>query len=102
MLSGGTAPALDKSMLDAGQRDIRRQVHVALAKVTIDIGRRRHFYTAIAAVMELLNALTRVDDRSPQGRAVLQEALEVAVLVNHRSFRMSLMRSGRRSVTRKP
>jgi len=80
-VSGGTAPALDKSVLDAGQRDIRRQVHETLAKVTVDIGRRRTFNTAIAAVMELLNALTRFDDRSPQGRAVLQEALEVAVLV---------------------
>ena len=68
-------------MLDSGQRDIRRQVHETLAKVTVDIGRRRHFNTAIAAVMELLNALGRFDDRSPQGRAVLQEALEVAVLV---------------------
>ena len=56
-------------------------MHETLAKVTVDIGRRRHFNTAIAAVMELLNALGRFDDRSPQGRAVLQEALEVAVLV---------------------
>jgi leucyl-tRNA synthetase len=80
-VSGGAAPALDRSTLDAGQRDIRRQVHETLAKVTVDIGRRRTFNTAIAAVMELLNSLARFDDRSPQGRAVLQEALEVVVLV---------------------
>ena len=80
-VSAGPAPALEKSSLDAASRDIRRQVHATLAKVTIDIGRRRHFNTAIAAVMELLNSLARFDDRSAQGRAVMQEALEVAVLV---------------------
>ncbi len=31
--------------------------------------------------MELLNSLARFDDRSPQGRAVMQEALEVVVLM---------------------
>ena len=80
-VSGGAAPALDPTTLDTGQRDIRRQVHETVAKVTVDIGRRRHFNTAIAAVMELTNSLGRFEDRSPQGRAVLQEALEVAVLV---------------------
>jgi leucyl-tRNA synthetase len=80
-VSGAAAPPLDKTSLDARQRDIRRQVHETLAKVTVDIGRRRHFNTAIAAVMELLNSLARFDDRSPQGRAVLQEALEYVVLM---------------------
>jgi leucyl-tRNA synthetase len=79
--SGAPAPPLDKPSLDARQRDVRRQVHETLAKVTVDIGRRRHFNTAIAAVMELLNSLARFDDRSPQGRAVLQEALEYVVLM---------------------
>jgi leucyl-tRNA synthetase len=79
-VSGGRAPALDRTALDAGQRAIRRQVHATLAKVGVDIGRRRTFNTAIAAVMELTNALVRFDDRSPQGRAVMQEALEIVVL----------------------
>ena len=65
----------------APQRDMRRQVHETLAKVTTDIGRRRTFNTAIAAVMELMNSLARFEDRSPQGRAVVQEALEIVVLV---------------------
>ncbi len=47
----------------------------------VDIGRRRTFNNAIAAAHELLNSLARFDDRSPQGRAVLQEALDVLVLV---------------------
>ena len=42
-----------------GARDLRRQAHQTLAKVTGDIGRRRVFNTAIAAVMELLNGIGR-------------------------------------------
>jgi len=80
-VGAGAAPALDVGALDAAQRTLRRQVHETLAKVTTDIGRRRTFNTAIAAVMELMNAVARFDDRSPQGRAVVQEALEVVVLV---------------------
>ena len=79
-VGGGPVSALDHTALDAGQRDMRRQVHETLAKVTGDIGRRRTFNTAIAAVMELTNSLGRFDDRSPQGRAVQQEALEIVVL----------------------
>ena len=49
----GPATPLDKAALDDAQRAIRRQAHHTLAKVTDDIGRRRTFNTAIAAVMEL-------------------------------------------------
>jgi leucyl-tRNA synthetase len=76
----GPAAALDVPSLSPAQRDLRRQVHETLAKVTTDIGRRRTFNTAIAAVMELMNSLARSDDRSSQGRAVMQEALEIVVL----------------------
>jgi leucyl-tRNA synthetase len=76
----GPAVGLDAPSLGPAQRDLRRQVHETLAKVTVDIGRRRTFNTAIAAVMELMNSLARSDDRSPQGRAVMQEALEIVVL----------------------
>jgi leucyl-tRNA synthetase len=78
--SAGAPPALDRAALTPAQRELRRAVQQTLAKVTDDIGRRRTFNTAIAAVMELLNTLTRFDDRSPQGRAVLQEAYEVAIV----------------------
>jgi leucyl-tRNA synthetase len=74
------APALEPASLSAPQRELRRQVHETLVKVTNDIGRRRTFNTAIAAVMELSNALARFEDRSPQGRALMQEALEIVVL----------------------
>lgn len=77
----GAAEALDLQLLDTAQRNLRRIVHQTLAKATDDIGRRRTFNTAIAAVMEMLNALQAFEDRSPQGRAVRQEALEVAVML---------------------
>ncbi|HSG91770.1 MAG TPA: leucine--tRNA ligase, partial [Pseudomonadales bacterium] len=80
-LQSGPAARVEPEALDAGQRALRRQVHQALAKVGDDIGRRRTFNTAIAAVMELLNAIVRFEDVSPQGHAVMQEALELAVLM---------------------
>jgi len=72
----GPAPALDAQALDAAQRDVRRQVHATTLKVGDDISRRMSFNTAVAAMMELVNALARSEDGSPQGRAVMQEALE--------------------------
>jgi leucyl-tRNA synthetase len=80
-VSLGAAPDLDVAALDDVQRALRRQVHETLAKVSHDLGRRRTFNTAIAAIMELMNALGRSEDRSPQGRAIMQEALEVVVLM---------------------
>jgi len=63
------------------QRDLRRITHQTLAKVTDDYARRRVFNTAIAAVMELMNAVAKFDDRSEAGVAVTQEALEMAVIM---------------------
>jgi leucyl-tRNA synthetase len=79
--SAGPAPRLDSGALSDAQRELRRAAHQALATATDDIGRRRNFNTAIAAVMELLNSISRFADASPQGRAVRQEALEIATLV---------------------
>ena len=77
----GAPPPLDAAALTGPQRELRRQAHQALAKATDDIGRRRNFNTAIAAMMELLNAIRGAEDSSPQGRAVRQEALAIEVLV---------------------
>ncbi|RRN79648.1 leucine--tRNA ligase [Pseudoxanthomonas sp. SGD-10] len=77
----GPAPALDVSALDAGQKALRRKTHETIEKVGHDYEVRHAFNTAIAAVMELLNAVSKFDDASPQGRAVRQEALEAAVLL---------------------
>ncbi len=77
----GAAGGSDLSLLTPELRGLRRQAHQMLAKATDDIGRRRTFNTAIAAVMELLNAVAKAEDSSPAARAVRQEALELAVLV---------------------
>jgi leucyl-tRNA synthetase len=79
-VSRGPPQALDKSSLNDAQRTIRRQTQQTLAKVTDDLGRRRTYNTAIAAVMELLNALAKFPQTEPQDRSVMQEALEVAVI----------------------
>jgi leucyl-tRNA synthetase len=79
-VSAGPVPALDLASLAPAQKALRRTVHQTLAKVTDDIGRRRTFNTAIAAVMELLNAIGRFEDATPQGRAVVQEAFEVVTI----------------------
>ena len=71
---------LDKPALTEPQRALRRHSHQTLAKVTDDIGRRRTFNTAIAAVMELLNAVAKFPQAGAQDRSVAQEALEIAVL----------------------
>jgi leucyl-tRNA synthetase len=79
-VSQESAPPLDRAALNEAQRGLRRQSHQTLAKVTDDLGRRRTFNTAIAAVMELLNALAKFPQTSPQDRSVAQEALEIAVM----------------------
>jgi leucyl-tRNA synthetase len=79
-VSVGAVAPLDKTRLNEAQRAIRRQAHHTLAKVTDDIGRRRTFNTAIAAVMELLNSLARFPQATAQDRSVVHEALDIAVL----------------------
>ncbi|MCR6687337.1 leucine--tRNA ligase [Pseudoxanthomonas sp.] len=75
------APAFDAAALDAGQKALRRKTHETIEKVGDDYGRRHSFNTAIAAVMELMNAVAKFDDGSDAGRGVRQEALEAAVLL---------------------
>ncbi len=78
---GEAHEALNPDTLDDPQRDLRRTVHGTIKKVSDDIGRRYTFNTAIAAVMELMNAVARFNLRNTQDRAVVHEALESAVLM---------------------
>ncbi|MGL4859778.1 MAG: class I tRNA ligase family protein, partial [Enterobacteriaceae bacterium] len=71
---GAVAP-LQRDNLQEAQGVLRRELHKTIAKVTDDIGRRQTFNTAIAAIMELLNKITRAEQESEQDRALLQEAL---------------------------
>ena len=67
--------------LHSSQADLRRTVHRTIAKASDDIGRRYKFNTAIAATMELLNAISNFKDNSNNGRAVCHEGLEAVVLL---------------------
>ncbi|MDI3323001.1 leucine--tRNA ligase [Pontibacterium granulatum] len=77
--NGGSSVALDTAALTDDQQALRRKVHETIQKVSDDIERRQTFNTAIAAVMELSNAIGKFVDVSEQGRAVTQEALCTAV-----------------------
>jgi len=80
-VDAGPASVLDVSALNARQKDLRRKTHQSIAKISDDLGRRYTFNTAVAASMELLNAITRFEDDSDAGRAVVHEALEAVVLM---------------------
>ncbi len=78
-LAAGTPGELIVDELNDAQQDLRRKTHATIAKVTDDYGRRQTFNTAIAAVMELINDVNKLADRStPLGLAVEREALEAA------------------------
>jgi leucyl-tRNA synthetase len=74
-------PEVDPAALDPAQKTLRRQLHETIAKVGDDYGRRHSFNTAIAALMELLNHVSKFDDMGDQGRAVRHEALQAMVLL---------------------
>jgi leucyl-tRNA synthetase len=80
-VASGAVKALDVTNLSDELQTLRRQTHLGLTKVSDDIGRRHTFNTAIAAIMELMNAVAKVTDDSQQARAVVQEALEIVVLM---------------------
>ncbi|MFB6327018.1 leucine--tRNA ligase [uncultured Pantoea sp.] len=75
----GATVALDVNSLNDEQKSLRRDLHKTIAKVADDIGRRQTFNTAIAAIMELMNKLTRAPQESEQDRALMQEALLAVV-----------------------
>jgi len=76
----GAVPALDPGNLNKEQKGLRRKTHQTIAKISDDIGRRSSFNTAVAAAMELLNAVNKLSDERDAG-AVVREALEAVVLM---------------------
>lgn len=81
-VDGGLVGAtVNSDGLNDAQKAVRRAVHQTIQKVGDDIGRRLTFNTAIAAVMELTNQLSKFEDDSELGRAVMQEALEAMALM---------------------
>ncbi|MDP1645052.1 MAG: leucine--tRNA ligase [Thiobacillus sp.] len=78
-VQGGAVAAFAGGELPEAAKTLRRQLHQTIQKVSDDIERRKQFNTAIAAVMELMNALARLDGDDATTRSVRQEALEAAV-----------------------
>ncbi len=77
----GVVPRYVSGELNAEQKALRFELHRTIQKVADDYGRRQQFNTAIAAVMELLNHLSKLTDKSPTSRAVAQEVLENTALM---------------------
>jgi leucyl-tRNA synthetase len=61
---------------EPGSGELARKTHETIAKVTDDIGRRFAFNTAIAAVMELVNELSREPD-GPESRFAAETAVSL-------------------------
>jgi leucyl-tRNA synthetase len=73
--SAGLAPEL---------RDLRRMTHRTIKKVSGDIEDRFHFNTAIAAIMELFNALNAAAPaavQSSEGVMVIKQGIETMIIL---------------------
>src|SRR5207244_235410 len=83
-LGGGEAPPPDRSRAatvpttEQG-RAFRRTIHETIQRVTDDIEREFHFNTAIAAIMELVNALQAFDAASGDGATADDQVRQLAL-----------------------
>ncbi|MGB5224942.1 MAG: leucine--tRNA ligase [Arenicellales bacterium] len=77
---GAVAEPIGTDLNDQGKA-LHRQIHLTIKKVTDDIERRLQVNTAIASVMELMNAVSRFSPQNENDRAVVQQALETACLL---------------------
>jgi leucyl-tRNA synthetase len=80
-VQGGEVSAYSGGELTGALGDFRRQLHQTIAKVTDDIERRKQFNTAIAAVMELMNVMAKLEGEDSLTRSVKQGAMEAIVLM---------------------
>lgn len=79
--TGIPAGQLQADTLSPQLKSLRCQLHQTIEKVTDDLDRRHTFNTAIAAVMELMNELTKQQTNDSAARQLMQEALENIVLL---------------------
>lgn len=79
----GTVAAYSSGELNAELKTLRLQLHQTIDKVADDYGRRHSFNTAISSVMELMNALAKMECTQTLSRQVRQEVLQnVALLLS--------------------
>ncbi|MCW8038706.1 MULTISPECIES: leucine--tRNA ligase [Acinetobacter] len=72
---GNQASAIDVIQLSTEAQDLRRKTHETIQKVGDDIERRHAFNTAIAAMMELLNANNKFEAKNDNDVAVARESI---------------------------
>lgn len=72
---GNAATEFDKAKLSTTAQDLRRKTHETIQKVGDDIERRHAFNTAIAAMMELLNANNKFEAKDDNDIAVARESI---------------------------
>ncbi len=83
MCSLGEIAAYNRGELIAELKQLRLQLHQTIEKVGDDYGRRHSFNTAISSVMELMNALAKIEGTDETTRSVRQEVLQnVALLLS--------------------
>ena len=79
----GEVKAYQSGELSIALKSLRLQLHQTIDKVGDDYGRRHSFNTAISSVMELMNALAKIDAVDAITRSVRQEVLQnVALLLS--------------------
>ena len=71
--------SLNIDTLTKAQKDIRQKTHQTLSKITDDMSRRHSFNTAIAALMELSNALAKFTATDEQSMAVRRESIDITL-----------------------
>ncbi len=71
--AGPATAALNPDALGEEAKNLRRMLHETIAKVTDDFARRLTFNTAIAAVMECCNNLTKFEPAGDNDRALVHE-----------------------------
>ena len=76
-----TSDTLELDALSDSARDLYRKLHETVAKVSDDIGRRYHFNTAIAAVMELTNSAIKFNATTESDWQVLSEVIETLIIL---------------------
>jgi leucyl-tRNA synthetase len=74
-------PILDAASLNDNQRDVRRKTHETIERVSNDYGNRQQFNTAVAAVMELCNEVSKLEDNGGQNSAVIREAVNAVIIL---------------------
>jgi leucyl-tRNA synthetase len=67
--------AIDASALTKTQKALRKEVHSKIESITDDVARRQTFNTAVAKMMELLNALQKYEINDEQDAAVFYEGV---------------------------